>query len=160
MICDRIGNRHRVTLCPAFEKAFAFLENCTGDTPDGTYELDGRNVYAMVQSYATGGKEKGFFEAHRKYIDIQYTISGSERIAWRQLKTCKPEIRTPYSPEKDVEFSTTADTDAVAYLDMQPGVFAVLFPQDGHWGGFEAGSGKVKKVCIKILADLLPDSAE
>ena len=66
MICDHIKNRKKVTLADSFDKAFAFLEQLTDATPDGTYELDGRKVYAMVQSYDTVPGEPPKLEVHRK----------------------------------------------------------------------------------------------
>ncbi len=159
MICSHIQNRKRYTLCVSFEKAFAFLENLTDATPDGTYELDGKNVFAMVQSYDTVPGEPVQFEVHRKYIDIQYTISGVEVLAWTP-DTGKMTVKSPYDAEKDFAFLAApeqAQTE-IAHLEMKPGMFAVFFPEDAHWGKVQsaaAGPQHVRKVCIKIAVDTL-----
>ncbi len=157
MICGHIGNRKRYTLCASFEKAFAFLEALTESTPDGTYELDGKNVYAMVQSYDTVPGDPVQFEVHRKYIDIQYTVSGTEVLAWTP-DTGKLDTAVPYNPEKDCQFLAAPAETEIARLEMKPGMFAVFFPEDAHWGKVQsaaAGPQHVRKVCIKIAADTL-----
>ncbi len=56
-----------------WEKAFAFLrENESGHAGDQRYDIDGDNLYATVSEYMTKNEEDGLYEAHRKYIDIQY----------------------------------------------------------------------------------------
>ena len=50
MICDHIDNIGLYRFSPATMKAFEFLKTLTPDTPDATYEIIGRDVYAMVQS--------------------------------------------------------------------------------------------------------------
>lgn len=157
MICDSITNRRRVTLCDAFDKAFAFLESVNPGTPDGSYELDGRKVYAMVQSYDTVPGEPAKMEMHRNYIDIQYTISGTEVLAWMSDTLGMLPVETPYDPEKDAEFLMLPPSAAPAKLEMCPGMFAVFFPGDAHWGKVEpaCGANHVKKVCVKIAVDQL-----
>lgn len=39
--------------------------------PVGRMELDGDNPSALVQEYVTKLAEKGLWEIHRKYIDVQ-----------------------------------------------------------------------------------------
>ena len=41
----------------------------------GRYELDGDNIFYMVQSYDTD-PDKTISEAHKKYIDIQFMGEG------------------------------------------------------------------------------------
>ena len=53
---------------------------------DGRYEVDGENLFYMLQSY-TSSPANDTPEAHKKYIDIQFLISGQEKIAvgpWRK----------------------------------------------------------------------------
>ena len=45
----------------------------------GRYEGDGDDLYFMVQSYQTK-EQNDTPEAHEKYIDIQYMLSGEELI--------------------------------------------------------------------------------
>ena len=58
------------------------------------------DIFANIQSYET--KDDAQFEAHRKYIDIQYMINGEEFVEIADYKDCKPSIK--YDEDKDVEF--------------------------------------------------------
>lgn len=55
----------------------------------GRYEIDGENIFAMVQSYNSKKMEEGFWEAHRKYIDIQYVFKGTERMGFENIRNMK-----------------------------------------------------------------------
>jgi len=35
--------------------------------------------------YQTKPREQGIWEAHRKYIDVQYMIQGSELMGWASI---------------------------------------------------------------------------
>ena len=49
-----------------FKAAFAFLEKATReDLPVGRYELDGSDLFAMVQEYETNPPDHVRFEGHR-----------------------------------------------------------------------------------------------
>jgi hypothetical protein len=63
------------------EKAFNFLKDENLEELElGSYELEGKDLYAIVQEYLTKDEKDSRFEAHPKYADIQYVISGNERI--------------------------------------------------------------------------------
>ena len=53
---------------------------------NGKYELDGANVFAMVQRYRTRRIAEAIWESHRKYIDVQFVFQGEE-----QLRLCAAE---------------------------------------------------------------------
>ena len=53
------------------------------------YDIDGDNLYATVSEYITKNEEDAKFEAHQKYIDIQYVISGKEIMSIAPLSTEK-----------------------------------------------------------------------
>ena len=80
MIKDKIENAHiYYNISENLEKGFEWIINTDLKTAkDWRYYIDGENIYANVQSYET--KDDAPFEGHRKYIDIQYMISGVEKI--------------------------------------------------------------------------------
>ena len=90
---------------------------------DGNYEIKGEDVYAIVQSYTT--KPEGKLEAHRLYVDIQYLISGEEKIGHALL--ANQQIATDYV--KDIIFY---EGSPQAYITLKEGEFAVLAPADLH----------------------------
>lgn len=64
----------------AWQAALEFLQaNDPASLANGTYDItpDG-SVYASVARYTT--KDSANFEAHRKYIDLQYVTEGRECI--------------------------------------------------------------------------------
>ena len=69
--------------------AFNFLtKNDFSKMEAGKYEIDKSDIYALVQSYETKVKEKGSWEGHRRYLDIQYMVEGivvRKRFALRSV---------------------------------------------------------------------------
>ena len=115
----------------------------------GRYELDGDNVFVLVQKYDTLPKDQGKWECHRKYIDIQYIVKGIEQIGFCNISSMK--ITTEYNPEKDVAF-LSGDGDVVT---LNKGSYGIFFPEDAHQPKLapENKPGPVKKVVVKIKVD-------
>jgi YhcH/YjgK/YiaL family protein len=149
MIFDRIDNAKSYgTLGPRFVKAFAWLTETKIDSlAVGKYEIEGTDVFALVQEYESKAPENGKWEAHRKYVDVQYVAGGEEYIGFANL--CRT-IPGEYDSVKDfLPVKTKADFD----IRLVPGDFAVLFPYDAHMPGMSldpAKPSKVRKVVIKI----------
>ena len=113
---------------------------------DGKYPIDGERLRASVSTSRTREPEAVPFEAHRRYIDIQYLLSGSESVYWMPREGCV--VRQEYSTEKDIEL--LADGRASALI-LRPGIFAVFFPSDAHKPGcFSARQEEVQKLVIKV----------
>jgi YhcH/YjgK/YiaL family protein len=120
---------------------FATMEN-------GQYEIDGTNVYGIVNSYDTKPIGDCGWEAHLKYCDIHYSVSGSERIGY-QYKSHMLEIQE-YNHEKDYALYAGAGD----WITVREGSFCLLLPDDIHAPGAIAGEhpAHLKKVVIKLLA--------
>ena len=150
MIIDSMNNcTLYYTVHPGFEKAFDFVRKAVAeDLPVGRYEIDGDNVYAMVQAYDTKPSETGVFEAHERYIDLQYVVSGVEKIEF--LDITKATVRTPYDAAKDAAFYENSDRAGVAVLEA--GDYGIFFPHDTHKPGRMFGQipTPVKKIVAKI----------
>ena len=150
MIFDNIKNYELYTsLNKGFEKAFKFLKRAEAENLDvGKYEIDGDKVYAMVQEYNTKFYEEGKFEGHKKYIDIQYIISGSEIIEVADVSKVTP--NTEYDEQKD--FMLFENTEDASTLILNKGDYAILFPHDIHKPGLAVNntSSTVKKVVVKV----------
>ena len=81
MIVDALANAGRYRpLHPRLAAAFDYLAAFDPAKPDGKYPIDGDAVYALVQSYATRPAAEKKWESHRRYLDVQYVVSGRERI--------------------------------------------------------------------------------
>ena len=107
MIADTLAQYHRYTsLSPRFAAAFNFLERLPADAALERHEIDGDNCFALVQAYNTKPLAQAKFEAHRKYIDIQFIQSGRETLLWSPL-TALMETTIPYTHDTDVAFFAT-----------------------------------------------------
>jgi YhcH/YjgK/YiaL family protein len=149
MIADTLAQCGRyVSLSPRFAAAFEFLRKLPADQPLGRVDLDGDNCFALVQAYNTKPLNEGKFEAHRKYIDIQFIQAGRESLLWVPLAALR-ETTQPYSDEKDVAFYATPSR--TTSINLSAGEFTIFFPEDGHAPGIECGgAGEVRKVVIKV----------
>jgi len=153
MILDTLGNSTRyAALHPGFAQAFAFLKHAewakmssaSGDRERQTLRhlLDGDRVYVEGR-----GRAGARLEAHRRHIDIQFTIEGNEEIGWRSLSGCA-QPAGPFDDERDVGFFSDAPE---TWVSVPPGTFAIFFPDDAH--APLAGRGTVKKAIVKIAID-------
>lgn len=125
MIIDNLSNiRFYVNMVNNLENGLKAIENLN-NYEVGRYEFDGG--YYMVQKGTTKPLDEGTFEAHRKYVDVQILIDGSEEMAWATLNDLDSVV--PYNEEKDAEhFSGNNQNNML----ISTGMFYIAFPQDGH----------------------------
>ena len=153
MIVDTLSNsRLYASLQQGIQRGLAYLESFDPSTPDGRHVIDGEGLFALVQSYETAPATEKRFETHRRHIDIQYIVSGRERMLHLPLGTL--DIETPYSEEQDVVFYR--DPPASSSLLLSAGEFAIFHPSDAHKGGCMAGGREpVRKVVVKVRVEEL-----
>jgi YhcH/YjgK/YiaL family protein len=147
MITDRITNAHLYSsLGVGIQRAFEYLQQTDLQAlPAGRYELDGNKLYVMSQEYSSKLPEQGKWEAHRRYIDLQYITAGTERIGYAHLSRL---AQGDYNPEKDF----LALTGIGDYVTLSAGDFMLLFPEDAHMPGMAVDAPvHVKKVVVKIV---------
>lgn len=147
MIFDKIENLRQYDVVS--DKILEFLFNLNENTPVGRYTIDDK-VYASVAEYNTKSHENCFFEAHKRYIDIQLLLKGEERLDFRHIDCLT--VKEDYNEDKDIIFYT--DTETLGSVKLIPDYFAMLYPQDAHRPQMNSTSESqcVKKVVIKILA--------
>jgi YhcH/YjgK/YiaL family protein len=146
MVLDTLANAQRYTaLHPAFARAFAFLSSVDLDAlPTGRNEIDGDRMFVILDRQDGRGRDGARLEAHRRYIDIQYTMAGEEEIGWTPLASCAAQDGA-FDETKDIAFFRDAPS---AWLRVSPGSFAVFFPEDAH--APLAGRGALVKAIVKI----------
>ncbi|NDC54007.1 MAG: DUF386 domain-containing protein [Planctomycetia bacterium] len=149
MILDSLPRSHRyATLHPRFADAFAFLGRMPADIAVGRHEIAGDALFALVQRYETRPVDGMQLEAHRRYIDIQYLVAGSEVIRWAPLPGLDHATR-PYDAEKD--YALFALPPAATPLRIQAGEFMIFFPDDAHAPcGCLDLPAEVVKVVVKV----------
>jgi len=130
-----------------FAKAVAFLQRKDlMRLPNGRYELDGDNAFAMVQEATLKPWGSGRPELHREYFDIQLPLSGEETIGVGRFD---PKAVGDFDEEKDIGFY---DEIAVEPLTLRPGEFAILHPGTCVHAPCCTidGLGTIRKIVIKV----------
>ena len=104
--------------------------------------------FALEQVYLAKPRADVFLESHRKYIDVQLILSGTERM--EVIDISRLTVEQPYLAERDLV--KYADTASTSYLRMEAGNVAIFFPVDGHLSTLlpEAGSVLVRKSVVKV----------
>jgi len=151
MIADILRNRHLYeSISPRIKTSLDYIANTDfSEMEPGKYELDGENIFVLVQEYDSTPREQGKWECHQKYIDIQYIAEGVEQIGVNNI--AKMQFATEYDAEKDIAF-LNGEGD---YVTFSKGSYGIFFPEDAHKPKIapEGVLGKVKKAVIKIKID-------
>jgi biofilm protein TabA len=147
MLIDRLENAASWTLADeAITCALRWLQSPeTAQLAAGTYELRGKDLYAIVAGYETRKPEACRLETHRRYIDVQYVAQGCELMGYAPVAALEPD--GPYDEGRDVQFHRgPAD-----FILLRKGMFAVMLPEDAHMPGvaFAGKPGAVKKIVVK-----------
>lgn len=138
-------------LSPGIYFGLKYLKNTDFSTMEnGKFELREGKAYAIVQDYNTKPKNEGKFEAHRKFIDIQFIVEGEELIGIGKTEEFAEEA--PYDAEKDIVFLVPNAETKTEFIHLKAGEYAILMPQDAHMPSINVEkSDYVKKVVLKIL---------
>ena len=120
--------------------------------PDGKIELDGKRLFVSVQSGVSKLVSDGYrFEAHRKYMDIQYIVEGCEVMGWASTDNLNINVR--YDESRDVLFGDVP-LESTTYLNMQAGQLVLFYPGDAHAPNLCLKNPEmVKKLVFKVLLD-------
>ena len=150
MILDLLKNAKKYAgIHPGVDRALEEMKRFTPDNyGDGRVEVDGDNVFLLLNNYETHPKSESMAEAHRKYIDVMYMVEGSETIYVKNVEKLRC-ITEEYTEENEALIAKT-DDDATA-VRLETGYFVVLFPQDAHSPACDAdGKQTVKKIIGKV----------
>ena len=147
MIFDTIENVKNYKGLGRVFTALEFLANTDFSAlPLGKKELDGDNMYYVMQEYETSPDRE--VEGHYKYIDVQAVLCGEEIIGVAPISS--PKTVKKDSPETDCCFYT-CETQPIL---MKPSYFLVLYPNDLHRPGVCVNSpAHCRKVVIKIKCE-------
>lgn len=147
MIIDTIENAHwYYGLGHGFEKALKFLGTEDLSTIAlGRHEIQGDEIFALAMEYDTKPTAEGFWEAHRKYIDVQFIVTGAEKMGYANLHELK--VSQEYDEEKDF-LKLDGDGD---FFTVPSGYFAIFGPDDAHMPSLAVCCpAHVRKVVVKV----------
>ena len=150
MILDRIENASRyLHLGNGISLALNYIQNNDlSQLSPGRYEIDGDRLVMLVQQYENTNTNECRLEGHRKYIDLQYWISGSELMG-HDLLDAQP-VLEPYNEKTDCAFYSCISS----FNRLTPGMFVVYYPTDLHTSVADPLSkAAVQKVVFKIMVE-------
>lgn len=146
MIISTLKDSARVErLHPALKELFDYVK-----THDLLNMEPGRIVindkWLFINNLDTVGEPPSMrpLEVHRSYIDVHILLEGKERIGWLAPESLKKVVQE-YNPEQDMALYTDEPS---LYVDLLPGQFAIVFPEDPH--APMIGEGKIRKLIAKI----------
>lgn len=157
MIVDRLSNvqsgfypallaaTDKSGLAQRLAAGFQFLQTVDpASLTPGRVEIDGDQVYALVQEYTSKPMEQGRWEAHRKYIDIQYIAEGEEQIGYANIADLTlgdyDEAKDRYIPKGEGSF-----------VRLSAGMFGLYMPEDAHMPNMAVDQPQpVRKIVIKV----------
>lgn len=110
------------------------------------------DIFAMEQTFVTKDRADCFFESHRKYVDIQIIIGGTEQLELADISRLM--VDKEYDAEKDL--ITYKDYGKACRLVLQRFDAAVFYPDDAHLcvSRFDIPE-RVYKTVLKVPAAML-----
>lgn len=134
-------------LHPAFAHCLARLAAFDPSIPDGNHDI-GMGCEARVMSYVTEPAEQRKWESHRRFIDIQWVVSGAERMDVAPIHSLSG--ATPYDDANDVLFYSHAEAPTTSVV-VGAGEFTIFFPADGHRPNIAVSApAAVRKIVVKV----------
>jgi biofilm protein TabA len=150
VIVDRITNARPLYRLPLpLQRALDYLRSDAATVAAiGRHEIDGNRMFALVQEYRTRDAADCAWEAHRKYIDVQFVAAGAERMGYAALGEVA--ALAEYDSERDFALYSPG-TDVVT---IHAGMFAIFGPGDVHSPCQAVGApASVRKIVVKVAVD-------
>ena len=136
-------------LNPYFPAAFETLSKMAAQPfVAGRHEVDGENIYVIALDYDTHPLEGAKSEAHKKYIDVMWIVSGKEQLGYYPTAAHK-NITMEYNESNDCLLADIEKETTMA--QFYAGDVVILFPEDGHAPGLDLdGTQHVQKLIAKV----------
>ena len=149
MILSTLSQADRyAALHPLFPRVFEYIRNTDLlALAPGRYPVVGEQLFVIVENVAGRTREAAKLECHRRYIDIQLVLEGTDEMGWKALADCVQPV-SDYSAEKDIRFFHDAPASWIA---TPPGAFCIFFPEDAHAPLVSVGN--IRKVIFKIAVE-------
>lgn len=146
MIVSNLQNSWRIEgLHPSFKTLFDYVKSHDLLHAElGRIEIDGNNLFINNVNPECVDKEKQVLELHRDYIDVHILLEGSEALGWKAVEDLTSEVK---AYEEDGDCALYSD-DPTIWVDLQPGQFAIVYPEDPH--APVVGKGKIRKLIAKV----------
>ena len=116
---------------------------------NGSYDVGYNNIKMNLGKYFTKKENDKFWESHKKYLDVQIMINGTEKVAINDIRDM--EVKS-FDEEKDL---TILEGDKAFDIVMKTGDVLVFFPNDVHKPELNVSenddSGNIRKIVTKVV---------
>lgn len=146
MIIDSIENIDSYRLWGnGFREAVDFLcDKEINALAQGWHTVSPDGIRAAVSDGHGRRRQGSRLETHRKHIDMQLILGGTDRIGWKPGSACRTR-HGDYDENADVEFF---DEEPDLWFKLRAGMFVIFFPEDAHMP--QICSGIIHKVVVKL----------
>lgn len=122
----------------------------------GTYPLGDDGWFANVHQYHTKEESLCVWESHQHTIDIQFLMSGKERILWSPISQLQGPTKTLDYCDRQEWHALDSENLCISSLDLSPGFFVIFLPNEGHCPMISIKDPElIKKTVVKIPITLL-----
>jgi len=129
------------------DKAINFLETTDlKSLPIGRTEIEGDKVFLNVMEAEAKEADEIKFEMHKKYMDIQIDIEGTENI---EIGLKIEDVIETYREDRDLEI---VDCSESVVCSMGKGRFIICMPEEPHKPGIAAVENLYLKKCVFKIA--------
>ena len=143
---DRYAKLH-----PLFLRAFDYIRNTDlNKLTIGIHPIIDKRLFVIVEEEQGRTRDVAKLECHRRYIDIQLVLEGTDEMGWKPLADCHQPI-DDYSEERDIRFFNDA---ADSWISTPKNSFCIFFPEDAH--APLVSTSKIRKCVFKIAVDTAP----
>ena len=116
---------------------------------NGSYDVGYNNIKMNLGKYFTKSENEKFWESHKKYLDVQIMINGTEKVAINDIRDM--EVKS-FDEERDL---TILEGDKAFNIIMKTGDVLVFFPNDVHKPELNVSenddSGNIRKIVTKVV---------
>jgi len=147
MILDSLSNfNDYISLNPLFKTVAEFIQAHDLSTlPEGKHIIQGDDLFVNVTTAKGKTPAEARLETHDRMLDIQIPLSTAETMGYIPRTKLEPQ---PYNADNDITFYDQASSQ---YLTVEPGMFAIFFPSDGH-APCISKEAEIKKIIFKVKA--------
>lgn len=127
--------------------AFEFIRKIhLTELKKGKNQIPGSDIFAIYLDYETSENGPTIWEAHKKYLDIQYIFQGTEKISHANINNLS--VTKEYDASADVVLGICHDCKTI---ELHTGDYVMFFPEEAHMPGISNNEDiNVKKLVVKV----------
>jgi len=129
MIIDTLSHASVYHRMPDLSGVLDFISRTDlNSLPDGRTDIDGDNLYVMIQRPELKQAAEALPEAHDRYIDFQLVLKGEELMGYAK----RSELGDPVKSDAAHDIFFYRQPEDMPLLPVREGMFAVFYPGDAH----------------------------